>query len=155
LAIVSVVSTLLWCVVHGKPAIEYTLQDYAVVRNIPAGTYRFGYVVPGHSSRYEVRAESSEEKGDFEVEGSYSFIAPNGEKHEFKYEADEDGYEVESESLPRAPEDTPEVIQAREAFFDAYCKVLGKPREDCYVDKFFNPRSEEVEATTVRVEEEE
>jgi len=153
LVIASVLSSLLWCAVHGKPAteIEYTLRNYEVERNITAGTYKFSYEVPGHSSRSELREESSEEAEDFEVEGSYSFTAPDGEKHKFSYEADEDGFEITSDtdSLPKHPEDTDAVEQAREAFFDAYCKVLQLAREDCEVDKFFR----EVEVTTVRDEE--
>jgi len=165
LVIASVVSAILWCAVHGKPStIEYGLRNHAVQRNLTH--YKFTYEVPGHSRRSEFGEASSEEisgeeRGDFEVKGEYSFISPNGEQHEFKYQADDEGYRVESDSgsLPQRPEDTDEVKAAREAFFDAYCKVLGKPREDCEIDKFFKGvetvgRVEtvdvEVEATTVR-----
>merc|ERR1719187_1744269 len=59
-----------------------------------------------------------------EVSGKYAFVAPSGEEYEFKYNADEEGYRVESDALPEAPEDTDAVKEAKEEFFAAYEKAL-------------------------------
>lgn len=81
------------------------------------GAYQFYYVLPTHS-RHEERND------DGEVKGSYSFIAPEGEEFEFKYQADKEGFKVESNALPTPVEDTEEVRQAKEIFFEAYKKQL-------------------------------
>jgi len=70
----------------------------------------------GDSHRFEQRSESGE------VTGTYAFVAPEGDEFEFKYEADSDGFKVEGDALPQAPEDTDDVKAARDAFFEAYEK---------------------------------
>ncbi|CAL4082117.1 unnamed protein product [Meganyctiphanes norvegica] len=82
------------------------------------GSYTFFYSIPGKSSRAEERDESGE------VEGAYSFVAPEGEEFHFRYTAGEDGYRVKSSALPVPPEDTKEVKKAKEEFFAAYQKAL-------------------------------
>merc|ERR1711970_820582 len=81
------------------------------------GTYFFVYHV-GDSEREEVRSESGE------VSGKFAFVAPEGNEIEAKYEADEDGYRVESAALPEAVEDTDDVRSAKEEFFAAYERAL-------------------------------
>merc|ERR1711970_376141 len=81
------------------------------------GTYSFYYHV-GDSEREEERTSSGE------VSGKYTFVAPSGEEYEFKYNADDEGYRVESDALPEAPEDTDAVKEAKEEFFAAYEKAL-------------------------------
>merc|ERR1719402_414888 len=81
------------------------------------GTYTFVYHV-GDSEREEVRSESGE------VSGKFAFVAPEGNEIEAKYEADEDGFRVESDALPIAPEDTADVRSAKEEFFAAYERAL-------------------------------
>merc|ERR1711887_344635 len=81
------------------------------------GTYSFYYHV-GDSEREEGRTSSGE------VSGKYVFVAPSGEEYEFKYSADDEGYKVESDALPEAPEDTDAVKEAKEEFFAAYEKAL-------------------------------
>ncbi|CAL4099037.1 unnamed protein product [Meganyctiphanes norvegica] len=138
LVFASVVSVLLWCAVQGRPEdIEYTLGKHGDVRNGTRGAYKFHYEVPGHSSRVEEYAKSSEED-DMEIKGNYTFVSPEGIKFEFKYEADyEDGFTVESDALPVAPENTEEVQQARAAFNRAYCTALGK-EPDCDLVEYFH-----------------
>ncbi|ROT75954.1 early cuticle protein 3 [Penaeus vannamei] len=65
------------------------------------GKYFFVYHV-GDSERAEERNE------DGEVSGHFAFVAPEGDEYEFKYDADKEGYRVESDALPEAPEDTDE-----------------------------------------------
>jgi len=72
----------------------------------------------GDSEREEVRSESGE------VSGRFAFVAPEGHEVEAKYEADEEGFRVESEALPLVPEDTDDVKAAKAEFFDAYEKAL-------------------------------
>jgi len=79
--------------------------------------YRLEYHV-GDSSRFEQRSESGE------VKGSYAFVAPEGDEFEFKYEANGDGYNVQGDALPKAPEETDDVKAARDAFFEAYEKQV-------------------------------
>lgn len=88
-----------------------------VINHFTTFLYRLEYHV-GDSSRTEQRSESGE------VSGTYTFVAPEGDEYEFKYEADEDGFKVEGDALPEAPEETDEVKAAREAFFEAYEKQL-------------------------------
>ena len=78
---------------------------------------RFYYVLPD-SSRSEHRTESGE------VFGNYAFVAPEGDEFKFKYEADKEGFRVESDALPTPPEDTDEVKKAKEQFFEAFNKAL-------------------------------
>jgi len=81
------------------------------------GTYSFTYHV-GNSEREEERTSSGE------VSGKYAFVAPEGDEYDFKYNADEEGFRVESDALPEAPEDTDAVKEAKEEFFAAYEKAL-------------------------------
>jgi len=81
------------------------------------GTYSFTYHV-GNAEREEERTSSGE------VSGKYAFVAPEGEEYEFKYNADDEGFHVESDALPEAPEDTDAVKEAKEEFFAAYEKQL-------------------------------
>ncbi|CAL4064197.1 unnamed protein product, partial [Meganyctiphanes norvegica] len=80
------------------------------------GTYSFIYHV-GDSEREELRSESGE------VTGRFAFVAPEGNEIEAKYEADEEGFRVESDAIPIAPEDTDDVKAAKEEFFEAYEKA--------------------------------
>ncbi|XP_063590794.1 glutamic acid-rich protein-like [Penaeus indicus] len=89
------------------------------------GKYFFVYHV-GDSERAEERNE------DGEVSGHFAFVAPEGDEYEFKYDADKEGYRVESDALPEAPEDTDEVKAAKEQFFEAYQKALELAAEDDY-----------------------
>lgn len=77
----------------------------------------FFYLLPT-SSRSEQRTASGE------VTGEYAFVAPEGDEFEFRYSAGDEGYRVESDALPVAPEDTDEVKRAKEEFFAAYEKAL-------------------------------
>ncbi|KAF2366152.1 Insect cuticle protein [Trinorchestia longiramus] len=79
--------------------------------------YRMEYHV-GDSARFEQRTDSGE------VTGTYAFVAPEGDEYEFKYEANNDGFKVEGDALPEAPEETDDVKAAKEAFFEAYEKQL-------------------------------
>ncbi|XP_037784785.1 glutamic acid-rich protein-like [Penaeus monodon] len=81
------------------------------------GYYSFFYLLPT-SSRSEQRTASGE------VTGEYAFVAPEGDEFEFRYSAGDEGYRVESDALPVAPEDTDEVKKAKEEFFAAYEKAL-------------------------------
>merc|ERR1712002_883715 len=81
------------------------------------GTYSFVYHV-GNAEREEERTSSGE------VSGKYAFVAPEGDEYEFKYSADDEGFHVESDALPEAPEDTDAVKEAKEEFFAAYEKAL-------------------------------
>merc|ERR1711942_120433 len=90
------------------------------------GTYSFTYHV-GDSEWEEERTSSGE------VSGKYAFVAPEGDEYEFKYSADDEGFHVESDALPEAPEDTDAVKEAKEEFFAAYEKALelaGSYEED-------------------------
>ncbi|XP_018014730.1 nucleolin [Hyalella azteca] len=79
--------------------------------------YRLEYNV-GDSARFEERTDSGE------VSGTYAFVAPEGDEYEFKYQANDEGFKVEGDALPEAPEETDDVKAARAAFFDAYEKQL-------------------------------
>lgn len=83
----------------------------------PPPTRRMEYHV-GDSARFEQRTDSGE------VSGTYAFVAPEGGEYEFKYEANDEGYKVEGDALPKAPEETDDVKAARDAFFEAYEKQL-------------------------------
>jgi len=78
-------------------------------------TYQMEYHV-GDSHRFEQRSESGE------VTGQFSFVAPNGDEFEFKYDADSDGNKVEGDALPKSPDFTDDVKAARDAFFELYEK---------------------------------
>ncbi|KAF2367725.1 Insect cuticle protein [Trinorchestia longiramus] len=88
--------------------------DYSLGKN---GVYKFFYSLPT-SSRQEQRDENGE------VRGSYSFVAPEGDEFDFKYEAGRKGFQVESKALPTRPQDTEEVRKAKQEFFEAYQKAL-------------------------------
>ncbi|MCL4145841.1 UNVERIFIED_CONTAM: hypothetical protein GTU68_026027, partial [Idotea baltica] len=79
---------------------------------------RFYYSLP-QSSRFEERSESGE------VKGNYAYVAPEGNEFKFRYEAGKKGFQVESNALPTAPEDTDEVKKAKEEFFQAYEQALA------------------------------
>jgi len=101
-----------------------TFQGYQYDYNLGAnGAYKFHYSLPD-SHRAEERAEN----GD--VRGSYSFVAPEGDEFDFKYQADRGGFKVQSNALPEVPEDTDEVRRAKEEFFRAYNKALDLASED-------------------------
>ncbi|XP_064106596.1 larval cuticle protein 4-like [Macrobrachium nipponense] len=107
-----------------------TLKNFKSFRNDftssgNEGKYAFAYHV-GDSERAEERNEEGE------VSGQYAFVAPEGDEYEFKYNADEEGYRVESDALPEAPEDTDDVKKAKEEFFQAYQKALERAEEDDY-----------------------
>ena len=70
----------------------------------------------GDSYRLEERTDSGE------VQGKYAFKAPEGAEFEFKYVGNGDGFQVEGDALPVAPEFTNDVQAARDAFFEAYAK---------------------------------
>ncbi|XP_018014731.1 nuclear polyadenylated RNA-binding protein 3 [Hyalella azteca] len=88
--------------------------DYSLGNN---GVYKFHYSLPTSS-----RQEQRDEKG--EVKGSYSFVAPEGDEFDFKYEAGKKGFQVKSKALPTLPQDTDEVKKAKQEFFEAYKKAL-------------------------------
>lgn len=101
-----------------------TFKGYAYDYNLGSnGAYQFFYSVPS-SHRHEERSE------DGSVRGSYSFVAPEGEEFDFKYQADEEGFKVQSDALPTAPQDTEEVRKAKEIFFEAYRKQLELVSEE-------------------------
>lgn len=106
-----------------------TLRSFQNFRNdfssSPGGRYIFVYHV-GDSERHEERNEEGE------VRGRYSFVAPEGDEYQFKYDADADGYRVESDALPSAPEDTDDVKRAKKEFFEAYQKALELAEDDDY-----------------------
>ncbi|XP_076032000.1 uncharacterized protein LOC143019909 [Oratosquilla oratoria] len=81
------------------------------------GAYRFSYSLP-HQERHEER------NSDGTVTGSYGFVDDAGEEVSVKYVADEEGFRVESDALPQAPEYTDEVKKAREEFFKIYEETL-------------------------------
>jgi len=87
------------------------------------GAYKFYYRLPEQS-----RAEERDENGD--VRGSYSFVAPEGNEFDFKYQADREGFKVQSNALPESPQDTDEVKRAKEEFFKAYNKALDLASTD-------------------------
>ncbi|XP_068227473.1 nucleolin-like [Palaemon carinicauda] len=95
-----------------------TFDGYQFGNNFaPDGVYSFFYLLPT-SSRKEQRTASGE------VKGEYAFVAPEGDEFEFRYNADDEGFRVESNALPIPPEDTDEVKKAKEEFFAAYQKAL-------------------------------
>ena len=73
------------------------------------------------------RTEERDEDGV--VKGEYAFVAPEGNEYEFKYEADKEGYRVESEHLPEHPGDTDEVKLAREEFLKEYERIVERAKE--------------------------
>merc|ERR1739838_1202676 len=100
------------------------------------GTYSFVYHV-GDSEREEVRSESGE------VSGRFAFVAPEGDEIEAKYEADDDGFRVESAALPVAPKDTDDVREAKELFFAAYERALEAAGSYEYDEESSEESSEE------------
>merc|ERR1712002_1221143 len=90
------------------------------------GTYSFTYHV-GNSEREEERTSSGEVSG----------------KYEFKYSADDEGFHVESDALPEAPEDTDAVKEAKEEFFAAYEKALELAGSYEYESYEYDESSEE------------
>nr|XP_045583536.1 nucleolin-like [Procambarus clarkii] len=111
-----------------KRLLLQSLESFKGFRNDFSGSggrYVFLYHV-GDSERQEERND------DGEVRGQYAFVAPEGDEYHFKYDADKDGYRVESEALPEAPEDTEDVKRAKEAFFLAYKKALELAEGDDY-----------------------
>ncbi|XP_050712101.1 high mobility group nucleosome-binding domain-containing protein 5-like [Eriocheir sinensis] len=79
----------------------------------PDGTYRFAFSLP-----QQERTEQRDENG--KVTGSYAFVDPVGEEVSVRYTADHDGFRAESDALPKAPEDTPDVAAARATFLNYY-----------------------------------
>lgn len=102
----------------------------------------------GDSERFEERSDSGE------VTGTFAFVAPEGNEYEFKYEADEEGYKVEGDALPEAPEDTDDVKAAREAFFEAYEKQR-ELTEDYDYDSVESSHEEDNEESSEESSEEE
>lgn len=62
--------------------------------------------------------------------GEYAFVVPEGREVDVKYEADRDGFRVESDALPLSPDETDEVKRAREFFFQEYQKALERAGEE-------------------------
>lgn len=105
-----------------------TFQGYQYDYNLGAnGAYKFYYSLPDSH-----RAEERKENGD--VRGSYSFVAPEGDEFDFKYQADREGFKVQSNALPEVPEDTDEVRRAKEEFLKAYNKALDLASSDAEDD---------------------
>merc|ERR1711970_1454648 len=144
-----IVALLMGVAVADRPA--YTLSQDSVeqllLRNFEGfrnevedhtgdGTYRFLYHV-GDSEREEVRSESGE------VSGRFAFVAPEGNEVEAKYEADEDGFRVESDALPEVVEDTDAVKAAKEEFFEAYEKAAELAGSYEYDSDEYDESSEE------------
>merc|ERR1712212_24899 len=103
---------------QGKLKPAHLLRSYQGLVNDfhrTGDTYTMEYHV-GDSHRFEQRSESGE------VTGTYAFVAPEGDEFEFRYEANNDGFHIEGDALPQAPEDTDDVKAARDAFFEAYEK---------------------------------
>ncbi|XP_069170968.1 cuticle protein 6 isoform X2 [Procambarus clarkii] len=94
-----------------------TYDGYRYDNTFRLGEYSFLYSLPT-SWRSEQRSASGE------VTGGYGFVAPEGEEFQFRYQAGQDGFKVESNALPVPPEDTDEVKRAKEEFFVAYQKAL-------------------------------
>ncbi|KAK7086314.1 hypothetical protein SK128_016264, partial [Halocaridina rubra] len=77
------------------------------------GTYHFAFSLP-HQERQEQRDE------DGKVTGYFAFVDKSGEEFSLHFDADEEGYQPESDNLPQAPEDTEDVQNAREEFLRYY-----------------------------------
>ncbi|XP_068227463.1 larval cuticle protein 16/17-like [Palaemon carinicauda] len=77
------------------------------------GTYQFSFSLP-QQERQEQRDE------DGKVTGYYAFVDNSGEEFSLHFDADEGGFQPESDGLPEAPVDTEDVQKAREQFLQYY-----------------------------------
>ncbi|KAK7576026.1 hypothetical protein V9T40_012312 [Parthenolecanium corni] len=109
----------------------------------------YGQTSYGHSEPQQAHHAVQDVHGN--KVGSYSYVKPDGQIHQTSYVADADGYRVTSNDLPVAPaahvahpahvvpvaavphldvpvvpQETPEVIAAKEAHFAAHAKALAQ-----------------------------
>ncbi|XP_071547067.1 uncharacterized protein [Panulirus ornatus] len=106
------------------------------------GRISFFYSLPT-SSRSEQRTASGE------VTGQYAFVAPEGNEFQFRYEADDDGYRVQSDALPVPPQDTDDVKRAKEEFFAAYQKALELAGSDEDYDDYSSSEESQRRSTVI------
>ncbi|KAF0310367.1 Larval cuticle protein LCP-14 [Amphibalanus amphitrite] len=81
------------------------------------GNYKYAYELDnGQKADQEGRVQPGPEPetGSIDVQGSYAFLADDGNTYSVSYRANEGGYQPEADFLPLAPSQIPEYAQLRQ-----------------------------------------
>jgi hypothetical protein len=86
---------------------DFNLDDYGYKFNYQSEDYQqkeeTAKIIPG-TQRQGKYGETEEDDGSLQVQGSYSYTAPDGTPISLRYEADENGFRPSGAHLPVAPE---------------------------------------------------
>ncbi|XP_060657354.1 larval cuticle protein 65Ag1-like [Drosophila nasuta] len=98
-----IVFVALFALVLAAPEVEIHRQDSVVT----ADGYKFDTLTSDgsrHESSGKLIPGEEEDKGEYSVKGSYSFVADDGQTYTVDYIADKNGFQPSGAHLPIAPE---------------------------------------------------